>query len=494
MQTVIDTVHASAPSLPQVKPAAEKTFGYDAVANSGKRRVSTPVIRSEDQELNSAQRRQMQSQAGDVVRNFAIASWAVRKHLDFVSRFSFQAQTGNDVVDTQIEELVREFSEQGNCEVTRRHDLFRFIRLFEARACVDGDVGAIKLSNGMLQAVESDRIRQPLGNDAFVSPITGEVDSAEPGWVHGVNCTKWGAANAYAVWKRSANGYVFERNIAARNFILHGYFDRFDQVRGITPLASGLNSLQDVYENFDYALAKAKVSQLFGIAFFSDRQQAAGIVEEESEDDEDSEEPRYKVDFKQGPMAIELDPGDKAEILESNQPSDQFQNFTQSIIQVALKSLDIPFCFYDESHTNYYGSKAAVVLYIESCKHKRKNLQNVLNEITRWKIAQWVLEGRLVLPSGMDASNVTFEWIHAGLPWWDPSKEIAADVAAVDSGLRTRTEIRKERFGDNWEDVIREKAKEDKLMTELGIQTSQKQPENDPKQKEKQDANDNTDE
>lgn len=429
--------------------------------------MATPIIQSEDRELDSGKRRQLQANAADAVRNFAVASWALRKHLDFVSRFHFKCKTGDDETDRQVESLVEEWSLAENCDVAGRHSLSRFIRLKEARACVDGDILTIMLADGRLQAVESDRIRQ-LDVSAFAQAyMTGaSLTDDPPGWINGVRVDKYGKALEYAVCRRRSGGYEFERAVNANWALFHGYFDRFDQVRGISPLAPGLNSLRDVYENFDYALAKAKVSQLFGIAFYSDKPQATGIVEED--DDGDSDEPKYKVNLGGGPMALELEPGDKAEVIESKQPSDQFQSFTQSVIQVALKALDIPFCFYDESHTNFYGSKAAVTLYIESCKPKRNALRAHLDRIIRWKIQQWVLEGKLSLPTIETVDNVTFEWVHAGLPWWDPAKEIAADVAAVESGLRSRTEIRKERYGDDWGDVIEQLAAENEKMKELG--------------------------
>jgi capsid protein len=54
--------------------------------------------------------------------------------------------------------------------------------------------------------------------------------------------------------------FSFERIVPARNFYHFGYFDRFDQVRGIAPLATAVNTLRDTYEGMDYALAKMKVS------------------------------------------------------------------------------------------------------------------------------------------------------------------------------------------------------------------------------------------
>lgn len=433
-------------------------FGYDATEDKKRRRLVSSVSRSEDRELDTARRKQLQASARDLPRNFAIAAWAIRKHLDFVSRFNFDCSTGDTNFDDTLESLMAEFSEAENFDIQGRHDRDRWLRIFEARACVDGDVLGVMLKSGHLQAIESDRIKSRYGWDADDSVV------------HGVRLDAAGRARSYQIHRRLPFGSMeYEREVAAENCLFHGYFDRFDQVRGISPLAPGLNSLQDVYENFDYALAKAKVSQLFGIAFTRDADEAPAPVTEDVDDEDSDEGPRYSINFGRGPVTLDLEPGDKAEILESKQPSHEFREFTLAMIMVALKSLDIPFCFYDESHTNYYGSRAAVVLYIAACDHKRKQLHRMLRQMTIWKVRQWVTQGRLVLPAGMKPETIPCTWTHAGIPWWDPSKEVNADLQAVKAGLRSRREIRKERFGDDWFKVAEDLREEELYAEQLGL-------------------------
>lgn len=440
-------------------------FGYDVAESNGKRRQPSSSLKTEDSELTSDKRRQAIASARDVARNFAIASWAIRKHLDFVSRFTFQAKTGEDSLDDQLEGLMGEWSIPENCDIGGRHSLDRWLRIFEARAFVDGDIPAVKLRSGHLQAIEAERLRTPVGG-------TERGDSDDAGWVQGIWCDRANRALKYAIHRREAGGMVLEREVPRENVIHHGYFDRFDQVRGISPMAPAVNDLVDVYENIGYAKAKAKISQLFALAFYRDAEEAAAPTVETEEDDEDTEatnESKYDVDFGKGPIKLELEPGDRAEFLESKQPSEQFQAFMQAVIQIALKALDIPFCFFDESHTNFYGSRAAVVLYIESCKAKRKALQQVLREITVWRMSQWMLDGKLILPAGTRVDRIPFEWVHAGLPWWDPSKEINADLQAIKGRIRSRQEIRKERFGDDWFDVAKQLKREADYLEELGL-------------------------
>ncbi len=164
-------------------------------------------------------------------------------------------------------------------------------------------------------------------------------------------------------------------------------------------------------------------------------------------------EPRYKVDFGKGPVFLDLDPGDRAEFLSSNSPSNQFQAFTMLIIQVALKALDIPFSFYDESHTNFFGSRAAWLHYERSCRDKRDDQIEMRRNYTVWKLRTWIRDGRLVLPRGVTINDLVFEWQARGMPWWDPSKEVAGHVSAIAAGLDTPQRVCKAADTDFYENI-----------------------------------------
>lgn len=131
-------------------------YGYDAVDDPKKRRQAAPTIRSEDIELNPAKRRQLIAQANDCMRNFAIARWAVGKHLDFVSRFTFSAQTKTSF-DYELQDLMTEFwNEKELFDIAARHTGDQTIRMTEANAVVRGDHGLAKLKTGHIQQIASD--------------------------------------------------------------------------------------------------------------------------------------------------------------------------------------------------------------------------------------------------------------------------------------------------------------------------------------------------
>ena len=163
-----------------------------------------------------------------------------------------------------------------------------------------------------------------------------------------------------------------------------------------------------------------------------------------------------------------MEPGEKMEVIESKTPSGEFQNFTQLVTQLALKSLDIPFSFYDEAHTNFFGSRAAWLHYERSCKDKRDDQVEMRSNYTVWKLNQWVLDGRLMLPDGMQVGDVRFDWIPRGMPWWDPAKEISGSVMAIQNGLDTPQRICRA-TGTDYFDNIEEIAKAAQFAESQGV-------------------------
>ncbi len=404
-------------------------LSYDASATSTKRKSPNSRLKSADAMLPARSRQQLTANARDLDQNYAVAAWMIRRHLDYIASFNFRATTADPLTNQRIEALVAEHSRPGNCDIARRHGLARLLRLAEARRTIDGDCLLVKYSSGHMQAVESDRIRDPQN-----------VDTLKAEYTQGVRHTAAGMATGYAVHNRTPSGqYEYQRTVQAQNTFFLAYYQRFDQIRGISPLAVAVNPLRDTYENFDYALARAKVSQLFGLVFYRD----GGDSFDDIGDTESDGAGGYDVSFGDGPVKLDLDPGDRAEFLESKTPAREFVDFNQTMISLAMKALDLPYSFYSENFTNFFGSRAALLHYQKSAENKRADLIELLNQITAWWLTSDVAAGKIAPPPS--GGEITWEWIPTGMPWWKPGEEIAAEVAAIQSGLRTRSEILKSR-------------------------------------------------
>ena len=323
----------------------------------------------------------------------------------------------------------------------------------EMRRTIDGDVFLVKLADGRLQAIESDRVRDP-----------DRPTNASNNWVQGVRVNKAGRALSYSISRRNIDGsYETERTVTAKNIYQLGYFDRFDQVRGITPLAPAINTLRDCYESFDYQLAKSKVSAMFGLVLTRDAVESWGDVTGDASTG-------YDINLSNGkPVLLDLDPGDKAEFIESQSPSTNFQSFTETMISISLKSLDIPYSFYMENFTNFFGSRSAFIHYTKSVRQKQIALIDLLDRITAWRLGLFINDGTLRLPPGLTFNNLKWEWVAEGTPWWNPQQEINADIMAINAGLKTRAQVIREHQGREFTEVINQLADEEAYIKQQGV-------------------------
>jgi capsid protein len=441
-------------------------FGYNGSSSTKNRKPKKQKLTTEDKQLRATDRKILQSTTRDLRRNEVAARWILSKHIDFVVHHNFQPNTGDEGLDNTLREFYNEVSKKEKFDISGRYDLNTFMRMVESSAVVDGDIYCVRQRGGYLQAIESDRIRQPnfLAERSGVTPSNGDQESPLKSWVQGVKIDVTGRHKQYAVWKRNENNYEFERNVSAKKVISMGFWDRFDQTRGISPLAAVINTIMDLNESYDYALAKAKVAQIFALSITREAQWGLGDDLEDGDSD-----PSNPVSFDKGAMILDLDPGEEAKFLNAATPETATQDFWKDMIALTLKSLNIPYSFWDESYTNFNGSRTALILYLRSCEKDRERHVAFRNDWFQWRLKVGILKGEIQLPSSFEISPKNWLWVPDGLQYWDTMKEASADEKLVNIGLRSRTEIRRERYGDEWADVVNKLAEEKKMMKALDL-------------------------
>ncbi len=432
---------------------------YDAATHTRARRSASGIIRPEDQVLDRYARERLQSNSADLHRNAILFAWAVRRHLDYTTLFDFQPDTGNKQVDAQLRELMTRDSRAENCDIGGRHSWNRFRRLAEVRKLLDGDVGLMQLRSGHLQGVESAAIK---------NPTMSRIDVRR--WELGVKLGTGRRAVAYCVQSRDQNGDKVERVVPASQLMMLAAFEgRFDQIRGISAVAGALNEFRDVYEIRDLMRAKLKLEQILGVAFIRAKDSDDSLAEHfgtdgDTEDEEEDDEPGSRIppayDIGQGVKGFELDTGDDIKVVNGNTPSNEGQAFLSASIAIAIKCLDLPMNFFDEAHTNFFGSRAAWIQYERSCNHKREDQLELHRRYTVWRFSRWILPtayggtGELVLPNSMTLSDLKFRWIPRGVPWWNPKDELTVDLMAAAAGLKDMQTICDERGLGIWRDNI----------------------------------------
>lgn len=447
------------------------SHGYDATEDRGRRRPVQSATYSEDEHADRRKRRILSATMRDIARNFAVAGWAIRKHLDYVTDFTFQAKTPDAGFNTALEVYLAQASRRSRFDVAGRHALKRATRIAEACRVKDGDVWWLKIAppagsffRGKIQAIEGDRVHIP------ASDIPPNGDPKE--WVNGVRIGPNGESAAVAICKRNGSRLELERIIGARSILQHAFFERYDQVRGISPVAAALNWFRDTYEGFEYGLAKLKVGQLFGLSVFREGTESffgAGTAQAQADADGDGvNDSGYKVDFNRGPFLLDMDPGDRAEVLEAKTPSAETVDFLKLMVHVALKSLDIPYSFFDESFTNFYGSRGGLIQYLKSCRTKIEDVQEFLDDWAIWRLGLAVADGEIALPSGRDFDWLNWEFVPAGVPWWDPVKEVRGQAMAVAAAFTSPQRVCRE-TGTDFETNVREIAEAQRIAEREGV-------------------------
>ena len=453
-------------------PIPRPQASYDAVQDKKKRTAPRSVTKSEDKQLTVSERRKLVATARDQMRNFAVVAWMVRKHLDYVTRFTFQAKTEDRDFNKELEAWHANISRASRFDATGRFDMAAFDRLLETCAVVEGDAFEVSLRSGLVQGIEADRVFKPRDLPAdWRTPPEGYE------WTHGILLGPSKRPRYYCVCKRADSRLLFERMVPAWNVRQLGYFTRFDQWRGVSPLSASINAMQDLYEAFDYNLIKAKLHALFGLAVMKKEAEGAGgapfsAPEESPAEGEESGSPTLSdqmASFKPGVAALlELGEGETVDLLESSSPSTEFTQYGDLTIHIALLALDIPKIFYDALQGSYSVHRTVAIQYEKSCVPKRQRLCTLKNARLAWRMGLAINAGELALPAGMAAEDVRWEYIAAGTPWIDPLKEVKADVEAVAGGLKSRTMICKER-GYEFEDVVDDLASEQAYAESAGV-------------------------
>jgi capsid protein len=441
-------------------------FGYDSLVDKKRRKAPTSTTSSEDRTLRDSEKRKAHSTVRDIRRNHALAAWMIRKHLDFVSSFSFHAMTDDADYNRELERLMKWWGRSRNCDIAGRHSLRSYIRTAEAMRVVDGDLGTLLLRSGHIQAVEADRIGKPTRGGIPSGSMSVDNQSRLQ---NGVLVNGQGRATNYVLLKRELNttSLLFDKVVRARNFRLLAYYDRFDQVRGISPLMTAMGNVTDISEVQEYQRIKQKVASLFGTAI--KREQTDDNDGFTYESDGDTASPKYDFELKPG-LKLELMPGDDVDLLESKTPGASFIEFQNMSIQIAMLALDLPVTFYDSRRSSYSAQRQDLLNYQRATKAKQADLIDFLDGITAWKVATWEAAG--LLPA-REASIGESRWIWrpCGIPWIDPLKEVNAYAVGISQGLLSRREA-KNLMGCNeqsWKDTLRELAEEEKMAVEAGV-------------------------
>jgi lambda family phage portal protein len=334
----------------------------------------------------------------------------------------------------------------------------------------DGEGFALLTTNGSLpvsvqldlRLVEADQIATP---EFDFKPPPGTAS-----WVDGIEFNSAGVAVAYHLLKDHPGdallGPLFHDydRLPARS-VLHWYrCDRPGQARGVPEITPALPLFATLRRYTLATLSAAETAANFA-AILETEAPPDGAPESDSDFDRSFE----TMPVERG-MLTALPAGWKMNQLEPQNPSTTYEMFKRELLKEIGRPCNAPFNVIsgDSSPYNYSSARLDHLLYRAAVRVEREVCRrNVLERIFR----SWLDEAVMIpglLPEGLALAGLPHAWHWPGTETIDPIKERKADTEALSNGTTTYAALLAE-GGLDWEDVMRQRAREKELLEELGL-------------------------
>lgn len=312
-----------------------------------------------------------------------------------------------------------------------------------------------------IHLIEADRVRTPetagvLSNPLMTGLTTGKNEKTGNLIYDGVEVNKSGAVVGYHI----ANTYPNQMDGCQTKFafvkaygeetglpnILHIMdAERPEQYRGVPYLAQAIEPLLQM-RRYTEAEITAAVVQSFFTAFIKTEAGADDIPMNEVGGDGVQEVSRDPNEYEMGPGTMNiLEPGEDVTFASPTHPNTGFDTFMRALCEQVGAALEIPADLLLMSFNSSYSASRAALL--EAWKGFRMRRNWLTDDFCRPIYEIWLTEavarGRISAPGFLTdpiirQAYLESEWIGPSQGQLDPTKEVAAAVAAIENGLSTR--------------------------------------------------------
>lgn len=326
-----------------------------------------------------------------------------------------------------------------------------------------------------LQTVEPDRLCNPYGKpdsrylrggielDKFGSPVAYHIRKTHPG---------------DALLNMSDGAMEWERIPAITRFgrkrVLHIHdTERTGQSRG-KPILTAVMPLFKMLDHYERSELQAAVVNAMVAAFIETPLdgEAIGEMFGGSVDDYIAARNEWQIKL-QGGSIIPVFPGDKVSSFTPSRPNSAYGAFVENVLRHIGVGLNVPLelLMKDFSKTNYSSARASL---LEAWRYFNAQRQWLATAWAKPVYELWLEEaiskGLVEAPDfySNKAAWARCKWIGPGRGWIDPVKEAKASQIRMEIGLSTLEEECATQ-GQDWEDVLEQRAREKAKMEELGL-------------------------
>jgi lambda family phage portal protein len=395
----------------------------------------------------------------DLEQNFAIYRHLLDKFSLFtVPRLTYQSRTGDAKADRMYEAYWQQWCHR--CDYSNRHNLTTLARLALRSRKRDGDVLVVFRSTRQglkLQLVESDRIGNPYeasASETYIRGVTLDPDT--------------GRVLSYRVFRRTrGDAYIDPIEVPADQALLLMNPTRLDQYRGVTDFASLINTARDYKDTMEALRQGIKFEALHSAVVRAnsptadpDAAWAAGNTQMVG----NRLEPITNIE----PGKVQyLNQDEELQFLTNSRPSTAFQGYMESLIAEMAAGANLPAGFL---HGMLTGKGPGVRMEAQIAQRTFALEQSMLvdqflDPVKDRVILDGILSGQL---------PATEHWRHGKFafgPWVtiDAGRDSRAMLDELAAGVRTMSSVADEQ-GDDWEDVFRQGAIEERRKAEIRIE------------------------
>jgi len=362
-----------------------------------------------------------------------------------------QLLTDDDEVNRRVEMAFIEWSEAVN--------LAAKLRTMRVAKATDGETFAVLTANPVIDSpvmldvhlVEADRVASPL---VAMLPIANDVD--------GIALDAYGNPQTYTVLRQHPGDLIAWKSscdLVDADAVVHWFrADRPGQHRGIPEITPALPLFAQLRRYTLAVIAAAETAADFAAVLFTDSP-ANGEAQ--------ALEPMDVVELEKR-MATVLPDGWRLGQIEAQQPATSYAEFKREILNEIARCLNLPYniAACNSSGYNYASGRLDHQTYYKSIRVEQAHLaEAVLDPI----FAAWIGEAELLSDFALlRTMDVPHQWFFDGTEHVDPAKEANAQATRLASNTTTLA-AEYARQGKDWETELRQRAKEQALMKELGL-------------------------
>lgn len=447
---------------------------YPTARRTRQRRGWTPRSLAADAQLDLRTLEALRADSQRAMRSMPLARALVRCLADLtVGRGPrLQCKTADREWNAAAERYFRQWSRR-HADARGLLTFEQMTRAVEMQVRIDGDVGAVKVAGGKrttwdvgsLQLIEGARIGGLLqrggGQNVAGSGVAGPVS--------GVELDAAGRPVAYWVAAYDRTGAVNEstqRRIEAADFLFVGNWTRPSATRGEPALTAIIPELEKLHGYIQAITVASEVAACQSLYVKKNNPAAAqtGMLGD-TQTRADGRSERWEE--MQAGRVWYLEPDEELGQIKPEQPATTMPDYVRMLVRLIAVDLGLPLeaALLDFSQSTAYAGRTGFELVDRALQPRRELLEN------RWlrPTAEWVLGLAMLageLPYREDWAEMQWQW-PAKLVF-EPEREVAAALAAINGNLATKRSVIEAR-GDDADEVFEQRAQERRRERELGI-------------------------